>query len=149
MNVGQVCNREVIVVSRDATIMKACQLMRQYHVGTLLVVDERDGQRYPVGIMTDRDIVVELLAEELPLEKISIGDAMSFELLTAVDTDDLLVTIKRMRSKGVRRAPVVSADGALVGLLAVDDLIELLAEQLTDLVSLIANEQNRERAWRN
>ncbi len=148
MNVGQVCNREVIVVNRDASILKACQLMRQYHVGALLVVDERDGQRYPAGIMTDRDIVVELLAEELPLERISIGDAMSFELLTADQNDDLLVTIKRMRTRGVRRAPVVSANGALVGLLAVDDVIELLAEQLTDLVTLIANEQSRERVHR-
>ena len=149
MNVAQVCNREVIVVNRDASILKACQLMRQYHVGALLVVDERDGQRYPAGIMTDRDIVVELLAEELPLERISIGDAMSFELLTADENDDLLVTIKRMRTRGVRRAPVVSADGSLVGLLAVDDLIELLAEQLTDLVTLIANEQSRERVLRS
>lgn len=149
MNVGQVCNREVIVVSRDASILKACRLMRQFHVGALLVADERGGQRYPAGIITDRDIVVELLAEELPLNKISVGDAMSFDLLTAEENDDLLVTIKRMRSRGVRRAPVVSADGSLIGLLAVDDLIELLAEQLTDLVTLIANEQSRERVHRS
>lgn len=149
MNVGQVCNREVIVVSRDTSILKACQLMRQFHVGALLVADERNGQRYPIGIMTDRDIVVELLAENLELDRLSIGDAMSFELLTAEENEDLLVTIKRMRSHGVRRMPVVSREGTLVGLLAVDDLIELLAEQLTDLVKLIANEQDRERRLRN
>lgn len=149
MNVGQVCNREVIVVSRDTSILKACQLMRQFHVGALLVADERDGQRYPVGIMTDRDIVVELLAENLELDRLSIDDAMSFELLTAEENEDLLVTIKRMRSHGVRRMPVVSREGTLVGLLAVDDLIELLAEQLTDLVKLISNEQDRERTLRS
>lgn len=148
MNVGQICNREVIIVNRDASILKACKLMRQHHVGALLIVDEREGRRYPVGIMTDRDIVVELLAEELPLDRILIGDAMSFELLTASENDDLLFTIKRMRARGVRRAPVVAADGSLVGLLAVDDIIDLLAEQLTDLVSLVANEQNRERVRR-
>ncbi len=148
MKVGQVCNREVIIVDREASIMKVCQLMRQYHVGALLVAEEQDGKRYPVGIMTDRDIVVELLAEGVPLERVAVGDAMSFELLTAQEDDELLATIKRMRSRGVRRAPVVAVDGSLVGLLAVDDLIELLAEQLTDLVSLIANEQNRERLQR-
>ena len=148
MNVGQVCNREVIVVSRDTSILKACQLMRQFHVGALLVADERDGQRYPVGILTDRDIVVELLADNLDLERLNIGDAMSFELLIAEEHEDLLVTIKRMRSRGVRRMPVVSREGVLIGLLAVDDMIELLAEQLTDLVKLIANEQDRERRIR-
>jgi CBS domain-containing protein len=149
MNVGQVCNREVIVVDRDTSVLKACQLMRQFHVGALLVADERGGQRYPVGIITDRDIVVELLAEEIQLDRVSIGDVMSFELLTAEETDDLLVTIKRMRYKGVRRAPIVSNEGVLIGLLAVDDVIELLAEQLTDLVTLIANEQSRERMQRS
>lgn len=149
MNVGQICNREVIVVDRDTSIIKASQLMRQYHVGTLLVADEQAGQRYPVGIITDRDIVVELLAEELPLERITVGDAMSFELLTTNENADLLATIKRMRSRGVRRTPVVTASGALIGLLAVDDVIELLAEQLTDLVTLIANERSRERVRRS
>ncbi|WP_303722515.1 CBS domain-containing protein [Malonomonas rubra] len=149
MNVGQVCNREVIIVNQDASILKACQLMRQHHVGSLLIVDEQEGRRYPVGIITDRDIVVELLAEELPLDRISIGDAMSFELLTATENDDLLFTIKRMRTKGVRRAPVIASDGTLVGLLAVDDIIELLTEQLTDLVALIANERSHERNRRS
>lgn len=148
MSVGEVCNREVVIVGRDASILEVTRLMRRHHVGAVVVSEERDGERVPVGIMTDRDIVVELLAEEVDLAAVSVGDAMSFELLTAGEDADLLETLGRMREKGVRRVPVVNRRGALVGILAVDDVIDLIAEQLSELVRLIATEQQRERGSR-
>ena len=148
MSVGAVCNREVVITDRESSILEVTKLMRRHHVGDVVITEDRDGERVPVGIVTDRDIVVELLAEEVDLNAVDIGDVMSFELLIAREDDDILETIKRMQGKGVRRMPVVNQRGGLVGLLAMDDLVELIAEQLSDLVKLINTEQSRERNLR-
>jgi CBS domain-containing protein len=144
MKVGEICNREVVVIDREAAILDAAQLMRRHHVGDVVVTEERGGVRVPVGILTDRDIVVELLAEQVPLDAVSVGDAMSSELLTVSEEEEVMDVLQRMRGRGVRRAPVVDRSGALAGILAVDDMIDLIAEQLSDLVKLIGNEQQRE-----
>ena len=149
MLVSEFCNREVVIVDRATTILEAAKLMRSEHVGDLVVTDNRNGRQVPVGILTDRDIVVELLAEEIELDKVSIGDAMSYELLCVKEQDGLQETIEKMRNRGVRRLPVVDDAGALVGIVTVDDLMELVAEQLTDLVRLVGNEQVRERVRRD
>ena len=149
MLVSEFCNREVIIVNRETTILEAAKLMRSEHVGDLVVTDYRNGRQVPVGILTDRDIVVELLAEEVDLDKVTVGDAMSYELLSVKEQNGLQETIEEMRSHGVRRLPVVDDAGSLVGIVTVDDLVELIAEQLTDLVSLVGNELAGERARRN
>jgi CBS domain-containing protein len=149
MLIGEFCNREVVVVDRETTILEAAKLMRTEHVGDLVVTDSRSGRLIPVGILTDRDIVVELLAEEIELDKVSVGDAMSYELLSINEQDGLHETIEKMRDRGVRRLPVVGADGALIGIVTVDDLIELVAEQMVDLVGLVSKELARERERRD
>lgn len=149
MLVSEFCNREVVIVDRATTILEAAKLMRSEHVGDLVVTDNRNGRQVPVGILTDRDIVVELLAEEIELDKVSVGDAMSYELLSVKEQDGLQETIEKMRARGVRRLPVVDDAGALVGIVTVDDLMELVAGQLTDLVRLVGNELLRERAKRD
>jgi predicted transcriptional regulator len=149
MLVSEFCNREVVIVDRATTILEAAKLMRSEHVGDVVVTDQRDGRPVPVGILTDRDIVVELLAEEIALDKVSVGDAMSFELLSVKEQDGLHETIEMMSRRGVRRLPVVDDAGALVGIVTVDDLMELIAEQLSRLVRLVGNEQSGERARRD
>lgn len=144
MSVGEICNREVIVIGRGESALDAARLMREFHVGDLVVVEERGGERTPMGIVTDRDIVLEVMAQGIEPSNVTAGDIMSFELVTAHEADDLLNTIKKMRAEGIRRIPVVNERGALAGILAVDDLIDLLAEQLTDLVRLINQERRRE-----
>lgn len=144
MPLGEVCNREVVFITREGSIRDAIGLMRSHHVGAVMVVDEIQGRRMPVGVLTDRDIVLELLAKDVELDKVSAGDMMNRELLTAREEDDILDTIKRMRSAGVRRLPVIDSEGCLAGIVTVDDLIDLIAEQLTDLTRLIANEQSME-----
>jgi CBS domain-containing protein len=118
--------------------------MRKHHVGDVVVTEESALGLIPVGILTDRDIVLEILAEDVDPETVSIGDVMSFELTTVTEDSKLIDTIKLMRDKGVRRIPVVNQQGVLQGLLSVDDILELLAEQLTDIVNLIGKEQSRE-----
>lgn len=149
MNAGEICNREVVIVSRDQTILDAAKIMRQYHVGDVVVVDEQGGERVPVGILTDRDIVIEIVAQDLNAGDVQIGDAMSFDLLTALEEDEILETLKRLRGRGIRRIPVVNKQGGLEGIIAVDDLLDLLAEQVGDLVGLIATEQRQEQKNRS
>ncbi len=148
MSVGKFCNREVVITGRETSILETARLMRRHHVGDVIVAESRDGQQVPVGIVTDRDMVVELLAEEVDLKAVDIGDVMSFDLVVVQEDADLLETVKLMRGKGVRRIPVVNDRGGLVGLLALDDLLELIAEQVGDLVHLIRNEQEREHRKR-
>jgi len=144
MTVGQFCNREVVYIDRRASITEAAQRMRAHHVGDLVVTEERNGHRFPVGIVTDRDLVLEILAEDVRRAEVTVGDVMSRELVTARETDSLLDTVKIMRARGVRRVPVTAIGGELAGILSVDDLIDLFAEQLTDLARLITREQDRE-----
>ena len=148
MTVGAVCNREVIVVDKTASIVEAARLMRKYHVGDLVVVEDRAGKRVPVGIVTDRDIVLEVVAEGVDMNDVNVGDIMSNNLVTARENDSVLETIKIMRAKGIRRLPVINDDNDLVGILAVDDLIDLFSEQIVDLARLIAREQQRETEQR-
>jgi CBS domain-containing protein len=144
MSAGEYCNREVVVVSKSEPVSEAISLMRKHHVGDVVVVETTAAGTIPVGILTDRDIVLEILAEDVDLSAVNIGDVMSYELITVTEDTKLIDTIKLMRDKGVRRIPVVNQHGELEGLLSVDDVLELLAEQLTDIVDLVNKELNRE-----
>jgi CBS domain-containing protein len=148
MAIGEICNREVVYVSRDVTVHAACKLMRHYHVGSLVVVDESSGKRVPVGILTDRDIVVEIDAMDLDPKVITAGDIMSPELATVPEDHGVLETIEVMRLKGVRRMPIVDADGRLVGIVTIDDLLEVLAGELTDISRIVSREQSHEQQSR-
>jgi CBS domain-containing protein len=148
MTIGEFCNREVIILNREDTVLEAAKLMRKYHVGDVVVVEQRGDKRVPVGILTDRDIVVELVALEVDITKILVGDAMSNELLMVHENEQLTDLVQKMQGKAVRRVPVVDDSGALVGIVTADDLIDLIAEQLTSLVGMVQREQHRERRTR-
>ncbi len=148
MSVGEICNREVVICQSDESIQDAAKLMRDQHVGDVIIVENRENGPVPVGILTDRDIVVELIAEAVDPTSVTIADVMSGDLMTAREDENILATMERMRDKGVRRIPVVNRHGGLEGIFAVDDLIELIAEQLSDLVRLFGRELKHERAAR-
>ncbi|MDH3454119.1 MAG: CBS domain-containing protein [Desulfuromonadales bacterium] len=148
MNVGVFCTREVVVIGRDATILEAARLMRRHHVGDVIVVEVRGNINLPIGILTDRDIVVELLAKDVDLSLVSAGDAMSLDLHCVKEEDDLLETMQFMRHRGIRRVPVVGLAGELIGIITLDDMIEVISEQMTDLVQLLGREHQIERERR-
>jgi CBS domain-containing protein len=136
------------VIEADTTISEAVKLMRDQHVGDIVVVEQRGPEPVPVGILTDRDIVIEVLAEDVDPQSVSVGDIMSASLLTARESEELIDVIARMRAQGVRRVPVVNERGGLEGILTVDDILELLAEQVNGLAGLVKTEQRRERERR-
>ena len=148
MNAGEICNREVVIVSRDTSLVEAARLMREHHVGSLVVVLERDGKRVPVGILTDRDIVVAVVARELDARRLSVADAMSAGVFAVREQDGLTEVLRAMREHGVRRLPVVAASGALAGIVTIDDLLELVAEELGDFVRTVGRERLRETRTR-
>ncbi|RJX35097.1 MAG: CBS domain-containing protein [Desulfurivibrio sp.] len=148
MTVGEFCNREVVVAERDTSIIEAAKLMRQYHVGDLVVVDRSGGMTMPVGIITDRDIVVEIIAREVSLDAACAGDVMSYSLTTARVTDGIMDTLQKMRARGIRRLPVVNDEGGLEGILAIDDVLELLSEELSLLAKAAISGQEQEKKLR-
>jgi CBS domain-containing protein len=81
MPIGEICNREVIVLQRDDTVLEAAKLMRQHHVSDVQVIENRDGERVPVGIITDHDLVVEIMAPELDYMVITVGDIIDLHAL--------------------------------------------------------------------
>ena len=148
MAIGEICNREVVIAPRGCTILEAAQLMRHHHVGDVVVVEERGGIRVPVGIVTDRDLVVEIMAPAIDQTVITVGDIMTAELVSVREDTGVSEAIEYMRAKAVRRVPVVGENGGLVGILALDDLLELLAEELLALAKLVRNEQQKEKTNR-
>ncbi len=144
MSIGELCNRDVVIVGAKDTVLEAAQLMRQHHVGDVLVVEDRGGIRVPVGIITDRDLVLEVMAPQLDPASITVSDIMLTELAMVKEDAGLFEAIEYMHSKAVRRLPVVDDKGGLLGILTLDDLIELLADEMAALSKLVKYEQKKE-----
>jgi CBS domain-containing protein len=144
MNVSDFSNPFVATVSRATPLNDAARLMREQHVGSLVVVDETGKGRVPVGILTDRDIVVAVVAREVEPRALTAGDVMSNDLATVRPTDSAIDALELMRRRGVRRVPVVAENGTLAGIVTIDDLLAAVAEQLADVVRAISAEQARE-----
>ena len=148
MTVGEICNRVVIFTQRSTPLPEAARLMREHHVGSLIVVEEGAQGRMPVGMLTDRDIVVAVVAPAVDPRTLTVGEVMSGELLTVSEQDEMFDALRLMRGRGIRRVPVVTPTGTLAGIVTVDDLLETVAEQLNDIVRAITSEQAREARTR-
>lgn len=148
MTVGEVCTRSVVTATADESLSDAAKRMRDKHVGTLVVI-EAAGLTRPTGILTDRDIVIGPVAQSLDrIGELLVGDVMTRDVATARIDDDLHSALLTMRSHGVRRLPVIGDEGLLEGLLAFDDVIDVMSEELNDLAGLVAREQKLERELR-
>ena len=149
MTVGEVCNRDVVVAPKGEMIVDAARRMRTSHVGDLVVVENRDGRHVPIGIVTDRDIVICAVAGDPDhINYLLVGDVMTSGLMTATEHDSIEAALKKMHEHGIRRLPIVDAAGTLVGILTFDDILRYLTAQQSDLVAMVAREQQRERHHR-
>lgn len=149
MRVRDFFSPQVATAPPDASLRDAAALMRKQHVGALLVVETRDGVARPAGILTDRDIVVAVLAVPgARAEAIRVADAMSTDLAVAREDDGLFEAIARMSERAVRRLPVVGADGALKGIVSLDDVLRVLAAELGQLAEALRWGRMREREKR-
>ncbi len=145
MKVGEACTRSVVYIGEKESALQAARLMRQFHVGDVVIVRQSNGGRVPVGIVTDRDLALEILALGVDPESVEVGDMVTSNgLVTAREDEDLDTVLDRMRDHGVRRLPIIDTKGALVGVLSTDDTLELLTEGLNDIVRLVTHQRQRE-----
>ncbi len=142
MRIGDICTRTVVWCEPGTSVTDAAKMMRDAHIGNIVVAEPSDGKRIPIGVLTDRDIVIQVIAKEVDPDTLGVRDIMSREVYTVDEDEDGTRTIERMRFKRVRRMPVVDRQGVLVGIVALDDLLQHLAEDLT----AIANVSPRARA---
>lgn len=149
MTVGDICTHNVVMAPQGETIIDAAKRMRASHVGDLVVVNTRSGRHVPVGIVTDRDIVISVVAGDPEhIFSLLVSDVMSTDLVTAREQDTIEAGLQRMQSHGVRRLPIVNEAGTLVGILTLDDVLRYLTAQHSELVALVAQEQQHERQYR-
>ena len=128
------------VAYRGMAVSEAARLMHERHAGSLIVVEERESGKVPIGILTDRDIVISVVARDLDARTIPVSEVMSTDLVAVRDEDDIRDALALMRRRGVRRAPVVTRGGMLVGIVTLDDLLRMLVGQLNDLAGAISME---------
>jgi CBS domain-containing protein len=122
--------------------------MRNQHVGDVVVVELRDGHARPVGMVTDRDVVVEVVAAGARPDTLRVGEIMAPDVATVRESEGVFETVRYMRDKGVRRMPVVDQAGGLIGIVTLDDLLALLAEEMIELSKLVSHERQREASHR-
>lgn len=144
MLLKDVCVLDVACCARGTGIIEAARLMRKHHTGNLIVVDDPDDERTPAGIITDRDIVVEVLGNGRDPMKTAVADVMHAHLVIAHEDEDTAVAVERMHQHGVRRVPVVNRHGSLIGIFTLDDALKLHAARAAELAEIVAKEQTRE-----
>jgi CBS domain-containing protein len=145
MDAGTVCQRMLITVHRSDEVTHAAQLMRNKHIGYLVVAEPHpDGCLRAVGVLTDRDIVVGVVARQIDPASVVVGDIMTPNPVTIAETASIEEALQGLRCAGVRRAPVVGARGELVGVLSFDDLLKVIAGETQDLVAAIHSERQIE-----
>lgn len=150
MSVGEICNREVVIIGQETDASEAARMMREYHVGDVVVVEKRDEENVPVGIVTDRDLVIEVMARDVDPLSVTMKDLIvAGMLVVAGEEESLLDCLQRMREKGVRRLVVVNTGGGLEGILTLDDVLDLLSEELSEIVALVSKQLSRELAERS
>ncbi|MFP5392386.1 MAG: CBS domain-containing protein [Gammaproteobacteria bacterium] len=149
MRIGEICTVQTSVCHRDTTVQAAAAIMRDQHVGDLVVIDDQAGERIPVGIVTDRDIVVSVIALGLDPTSLQVDDIMSDDLLVMSEADDVYDIIARMRARGIRRVPVVNGAGGLAGIVSADDLVEFLADEMGELARIASHQRAQEKRARH
>jgi CBS domain-containing protein len=137
--------KNVITIPVEAKLSQVANLMRENHIGDVVVVEKREGLTVPMGILTDRDLVLAALTQTFDPNVVSAGDILPRALLLAHDTDDLVHVIRIMRDEGVARLPVVDAQGQLVGIITAKNLLEGLIQELDELVHISENRREREK----
>ena len=144
MKIGELCNRTVVVAEPQESAAAVAELMRGHHVGCVVLVQGDLTRRVPVGIVTDRDLALAVVAEDRSPSQTSVASAMTPEPYLAREEQDAYDVLQQMRARGLRRVPVVDSAGVLQGIFTFDDFIEWTAEHMLQLTSLVQREISRE-----
>ncbi len=149
MQVGRMCSRKVVTARPEESLLAVARRMREEHVGCVVVVEEHEDRRMPIGMITDRDIVVAIVGRGIErIAGLDARDVVSREIVTAHDGEDVAIALERMLQHGVRRMPVVDSRRTLVGILSTDDVIAEFAEALMAIAQIAAEQRRDERRRR-
>lgn len=143
MPVSDLCSKNLVCVEKGASLQYAAQLMKKHHVGGVVVV-ESNGKSKPVGMLTDRDIVLGIVAENLPLST-KVQDVMSTDIVKVSKGKGIAEVVDQMESKGVRRVILVDDAGNACGLVSSDDILQLVAREMNGLGRLVTRQLENEK----
>lgn len=148
MPISECCSVEVVCCEPDTPVQEVAEMMRKEHVGDVVVVEMRDGKRVPTGIVTDRDIILEIVALRLDISAFTAGDIMNAPLISMHEDEGVFETLRTMRNHRIRRVPVVKGDGTLTGIVSSDDIINLLTNELSMMADTLVDQPAREAYMR-
>jgi CBS domain-containing protein len=150
MTAGDICTQNVVVTRKEESIVDAAKRMRMFHVGDLVVVERVGERQQPIGILTDRDIVLSVVASDPRYAHCcTVNDVMTSDLITVRESEDLMSVLKKMQAHGTRRMPVIAEEGDLVGIVTFDDVARALADELNAMIGVLASEHVREERYRH
>lgn len=139
---------DVVCCGPESSALHAARLMRQHHVGDVVVVEDAGTDPSPIGVVTDRDIVLEVLGQKLDPARVTLRQIMRTPAVIAGSSEDVAQAVERMKAHGVRRIPVVDPGSKLIGILCLDDLVKHLAAEAASLADIISRQQDREHRTR-
>lgn len=146
--IAHFCTRDVITVAPKASVVEACELMRKHHVGAVVIVEESGNSKRPLGVLTDRDVAVEVVALGIAPATLKVSEVVQRPVTTVREDAGYAETVRLLSVNGVRRMPVVDENGNLVGIITVDDILRQLAGPIAALSDLVARERHFEQATR-
>jgi CBS domain-containing protein len=144
MTIGELCSRNVVIAESHESAAAVAALMASHHVGSIVIVDGVPDRRVPVGIVTDRDLALTIVAGDRSASQTAVARVMTPQPYVAQEDQDVYEVLHQMRARGLRRVPVVDRSGFLQGIFTFDDLVELTAEHMLHLTQLVQREFTRE-----
>ncbi|KRT66681.1 MAG: hypothetical protein XU11_C0005G0009 [Candidatus Dadabacteria bacterium CSP1-2] len=139
MSLGNMCRKEIVCVNLGTNVKEAAKFMEEKNVGSIIVV----GGGKPVGIVTDRDILLRVMNRGLDPEKTSVDEVMTRDIVALREDMGLFEALEQVKGKGIRRFPIVDAKGQLKGIMTLDDILYLLGKEMSDVSSIIEKENPR------
>ncbi|MGH7800700.1 MAG: CBS domain-containing protein [Thermodesulfobacteriota bacterium] len=136
MSLGNMCRKKIVCVNAGRKVKEAAKLMEQKNIGSVIVV----GGGKPVGIVTDRDILLRVVNKGLDPEKTSVDKVMTKKIVTLREDMGLFEALEKTKKKGIRRFPIVDTKGKLQGIMTLDDILYLLGKEMANVSSIIERE---------
>jgi CBS domain-containing protein len=146
MKVKRIYSRNVIRALRSFSLGQVAVLMGRHHVAAVLVTEDESSENQAIGIVIDRDLVLQAMAEGIGPREVTVGDVMTPSIVSVSENADIHEALETMRLRGIRRLGVSTGEGVLVGIVSVDDIVDALGTELTSLAGLIRSERARQSA---
>lgn len=138
MKIRKIYTRDAVTIEQTASLQNAAHLMRDLFVRDVIVVEQVNGKgEMPVGILTDRDIVVKVIGNDMAVTSLCVKDIMNTDIITIREDAEVDECLEYMRNKAISRMPVVDKQGVIKGVLSVSDILSNIQKVVEDLVEVL------------